>query len=148
MDNALSGFATRVLLIQRKPQLALLTAVAIIVVSSAVAHAQGSGRSDKRESLSIAELRQAIAETQASLGQLPRRLIRETGGTLGHRTHRSDLADNTPWVEVDLGELLEFDRIALVPMTSIDENQKSTDFGFPLRYQITLFDSPADTKGG
>lgn len=131
---------------QRNPQLTLLKAVAIIVVTSAVARAQGSSWSDKRESLSTAELRQAIAETKASLGQLPRRLIRETGGTLGHRTHRSALADNSPWVEVDLGELLEFDLICLIPMTSIDENQKSTDFGFPLRYRITLFDSPTDTK--
>lgn len=134
-------------MIQRKPQLALLAALATIVFTSAAACGQGSGPGDERKSLSIAALRQGIAETKIALSQLPQRLIRETGGTLGHRTHRSNLAENTPWVEVDLGELLEFDLIALIPMTSIDENQKSTDFGFPLRYQITLFDSPAGTKG-
>lgn len=131
-------------MIQRTPKLAVLTTLAMIVVTNAVAYAQAP---EERESLSIAELRQAIAETKASLGHLPQRLIRETGGTLGHRTHRSNLADNTPWVEVDLGELLEFDLVALIPMTSIDEDQKSADFGFPLRYQVTLFDSPAETQG-
>ncbi len=67
MDNVLSGFSTRVLLIQRKPQLELLTAVAMIFVMSAVARAQGSGRSDERESLSIADPGRLIQ-------QLPTRL--------------------------------------------------------------------------
>jgi signal transduction histidine kinase len=97
------------------------------------------------EALSVPELREAIRDIQSALDQLPKRLIRETGGTLGHRTLSGRIKDTQLWLEVDLEKTEPFDLIALIPMVLIDEDQNQSDTGFPARYQITIFDDEDST---
>jgi signal transduction histidine kinase len=97
--------------------------------------------------LSVAELRASIQEIQAALDPLPKRIIRESGGTLGHKSRANQITDQPRWLEVDLGKIEKFDLIALIPVVLIDEDQNQSDIGFPTHYQITIFDDPNDPSG-
>jgi signal transduction histidine kinase len=99
------------------------------------------------ETLSVPELKASIQEVQATLDPLPKRFIRESGGTLGHKTHSKPIRDKHHWLEVDLEKIEKFDLIALIPVVLIDEDQNQSDLGFPARYQITIFDGPNDHSG-
>ena len=116
------------------------------VVSAATIHAEVPPDTQP-ETLSVEELREEIQQTQSALDQLPKRLIRESGGTLGHRTRPGRIKDKTPWLEVDLEEKENFDLIALIPLVQIDEDQNQQDLGFPARYKITVFDNTEDRTG-
>ncbi|WP_435691960.1 histidine kinase [Rubritalea sp.] len=97
--------------------------------------------------LSLSELEKKIASTEEKLNQLPLRLIRESGGTLGVRLYRKNNKPETTWVEVDLLERKIFDSIVLVPAVLIDENQESTNHAFPNKFQIWTYASPDDNVG-
>lgn len=97
--------------------------------------------------LSMAEVEQAIETTQETLDQLPSRLIRESGGTLGFRSNQKVDQPQEAWVEVDLKENRRFDTIVLVPAVIIDENKVISNHIFPERFQIRSYASAEDEIG-
>jgi signal transduction histidine kinase len=126
----------------------LAGAFCLSLASAATVHADPLPPGTNPASLSVQELRHAIQQTQSVLDQLPKRLIRESGGTLGHRTQSNWTKDTKgPWLEVDLGRRENFDLIVLVPMVYIDEDQNQSNVGFPVRYQITTSDDGEEGSG-
>ncbi|MFC5051813.1 ATP-binding protein [Rubritalea spongiae] len=102
---------------------------------------------DSFSHLSIEELKRKIESTQDKLDQLPLRLIRESGGTLGIRPfHKHDLPHKL-WVEVNLQKPQQFDTIVIVPAVMIDEHQTSSNFGFPKNFQIRCYADSKDNTG-
>ena len=93
------------------------------------------------------EIEREIGSTEAKLAQLPRRLIRESGGTLGFRAYQKGNEPERAWVEVDLQESREFDAVVLVPAVIIDETQGSSNFAFPADFQIRIYASLEDPTG-
>ncbi|BDS08290.1 hypothetical protein NT6N_33300 [Oceaniferula spumae] len=97
--------------------------------------------------LSVEELEDAIVATRGKLDRLPLRLVRESGGTLGHRAGLPTNDPESSWVEIDLLENRQFDSIVVVPVVRIDERQTSANFAFPEKFQIRLYSSPEDATG-
>ncbi len=92
----------------------------------------------------LADLKEEIETTRLRLDELPLRLIRESGGTLGFEATRK--GDGT-WVEVDLLETRPFDTIMLIPTVAISESKESSNYGFPDRLQVRIYTRPDDKTG-
>ncbi|MCP5538438.1 MAG: ATP-binding protein [Akkermansiaceae bacterium] len=122
-------------------------ALALVLLASEGMLSAATAAEDSYSELSIEEIEEAIKTTQAELDQLPLRLIRESGGTLGLRINGKDNKPEKSWVEVDLGERRKFDCIMLVPVVFIDENQASSTFAFPRNFQIRSYSSAEDEIG-
>lgn len=124
----------------------LIGAAFALIASLGTLHAKTQGL-DSTSPLSILELEQAIETTQSELDQLPLRLIRESGGTMGFRAYQIKGAGETAWVEVDLQANRQFDTIVVVPAVIIDESKTSSNFAFPRHFQIRGFSSAEDPTG-
>ena len=59
----------------------------------------------------------------------------------GYHSQLSAKQDTAKWVQVDLGESMKLDRLALKPCHD-DFNNIGAGFGFPLRYKIEISDDP------
>ncbi|MDF7800837.1 histidine kinase [Pontiellaceae bacterium B1224] len=92
----------------------------------------------------LAELKEEIESTRIRIDELPLRLIRESGGTLGFEATRN--GDGT-WVEVELRKKQDFDTIVLVPTVTISESKEATNYGFPERIQVRAYASAKDKTG-
>jgi len=97
--------------------------------------------------LSIDELEKEIEATQSKLDQLPQRLIRESGGTLGTQVIRRENEPAKAWIEVDLEDNRSFDSIVIVPAVMIDETTGASNHNFPQDFQIRTYLSKEDQVG-
>lgn len=122
------------------------TAMLTFLFASTILCAE-SPPADSIAQLTIAEIEQEIAHTQATLDQLPRRLIRESGGTLGFRAVGNDHVPEKSWVEIDLLENRKFDSIVVVPAVLLNEYQESANHAFPELFQIRIYATAEDTTG-
>jgi signal transduction histidine kinase len=96
---------------------------------------------------SVADLKTEIETVQSRLDQLPLRLIRETGGTLGFRGQQKKNKTSNAWVEIDLEKTLTFDTVIVVPAVIINESKECTNYAFPTRFQLHIYASPEDQIG-
>ncbi|MDF7825992.1 ATP-binding protein [Pontiellaceae bacterium B12227] len=114
----------------------ILFLLAVLLSST---HAQGTGQPNP-----YADLKEEIETTRIRLDELPLRLIRESGGTLGFEaTRKGDGA----WLAVDLLETRTFDTIMLIPSVQISESKESTNYGFPDRLQVRTYADAKDKTG-
>jgi len=76
-----------------------------------------------------------------SLPTVPRTMSSEG---LGYHSAISELAPTvSKWVQVDLGEPLRFDMVALVPAHATSGGASDTGYGFPVRFRVDIGDDPA-----
>jgi len=59
--------------------------------------------------------------------------------TNGYHSVISDTPDRTEWVQVDLGESVDIDRIVLIPARPTDYKD-TPGFGFPIRWSVSVSD--------
>jgi len=69
-----------------------------------------------------------------------------TSPKYGYHSEISPTADQTKWVQVDLGKQIEIDRVTLLPCYD-DFNSIGAGFGFPVRFKIEVSDDPAFLSG-
>ncbi len=130
-----------------KPGRLFQTALALAISFPHGAQSAAPSRPDSLSRLSVSEIKEEIASTRTRLDQLPRRLIRESGGTLGFGTHLKANKPGNVWVEVDLLETHHFDTLVVVPAVLIDERKAVSNFAFPEHFQIRGYASAEDSTG-
>lgn len=64
------------------------------------------------------------------------------GGGNGYHSALTANADDTKWVQIDLGETREFSSIRLFPARPYNWQEDTPGFGFPVRYRLEASDSP------
>ncbi|RJP21788.1 MAG: hypothetical protein C4527_23015 [Candidatus Omnitrophota bacterium] len=72
----------------------------------------------------------------------PRTLPENHAPHVGYHSQIEKTADNTKWVQIDLGNRKAFDEIILYPVQPFDYS-KNPGFLFPLRFRIDVADDPA-----
>lgn len=73
---------------------------------------------------------------------LPLPAAENTSPQLGWHTPRLPSAGAGVWVQVDLGEVLPIDAIALVPASGQADARGGAGYGFPLRFRVEVADGP------
>lgn len=104
----------------------------------------GSGSADRFARIFSAELRD-IEERQAEiltrLENLPR-LVQSAMQPEMFGYHSGQVGRRPKWVQVDLGESMKPDAVALFPVTVQIENEPVVGYGFPRRFRIDISDDP------
>ncbi|MDQ8183471.1 histidine kinase [Pelagicoccus sp. SDUM812005] len=90
------------------------------------------------EEQSLAFLEQRLSDIEAELDELASYSLRSGVGTKGHRSDGHDDPDHTEWVEIELGEKVAIDQIALVPTILRDTKRGFVDEGFPVAFRIVV----------
>lgn len=88
------------------------------------------------EKRSLAALEQRLADIETELEELASYSLRSGIGSKGHRSIGHADPNHTEWIEIDLGEKVEIDQIALVPTILRDTKRGFVDEGFPIEFRI------------
>lgn len=104
----------------------------------------GSGSADQFARIFSAELRdieERQAEILAELERLPR-LVQSAMQPEMFGYHSGQVKGRQKWVQVDLGEHVKPDAVALFPVTVQIQNEPVVGYGFPRRFRIDISDDP------
>lgn len=104
----------------------------------------GTGSADRFARIFSADLRD-IEERQSEillkLDDLPR-LIQRAMQPEQFGYHSGQVERRQKWVQVDLGERVQPDSVALFPVTVLIDNEPVVGYGFPRRFRIDISDDP------
>jgi alpha-L-rhamnosidase len=64
------------------------------------------------------------------------------GGGNGYHSAMDSNVDVTKWVQIDLGESIEFSAVKLFPARPYNWHEDTPGFGFPVRYRLEASDEP------
>ncbi|MEP2777020.1 MAG: discoidin domain-containing protein [Luteolibacter sp.] len=98
------------------------------------------------ENISVTTLEQKLSSIDRELGKLARYSLRSGYGSVGYRSRFYDNADNTEWIQIDLGKEYPIDQIALVPVIWRENKTGFRADSFPREFQI-LAGNQGDTEG-
>ena len=87
--------------------------------------------------LSLPELEQRLEAIDSELASLARPTLRRGSGSIGFRTKWQRTAEQSEWIEIDLGRALPIDEIALVPILYRDAEEGFRSDAFPETLRIT-----------
>lgn len=90
----------------------------------------------------LVPLEKQLAEVEAELSALPSLNGKLEQRTLGYHSVIMPTADETKWVQVDLGESREIEQILLIPAHVKYGNHPGPGFGFPPRFKVEIADTP------
>ncbi|MDF7806434.1 histidine kinase [Pontiellaceae bacterium B12219] len=88
------------------------------------------------EKLSLPELEQRLADTDAELEQLASYTLRGGTGSLGYRSKTHNNPSAREWVEIEFGEEVAVDQVILVPALWRAANDGLLAEGFPTAFRI------------
>lgn len=93
---------------------------------------------DSSDDLSTSQLEERLATIDTELDHLARYSLRSGHGTIGWRSQTHDTAQQTEWIQIDLGAELAIDQIVLVPALMRNAESGYQAEGFPIEFKVMV----------
>ncbi len=91
-------------------------------------------------SSNVRELDNCLVELLDELSTIPQSDNSKTGSRLGWHSKVLHSPNDSVWIQVDLGQRLPLDCVALVPALGATQDDSGPGYGFPLRFRIEISD--------
>lgn len=89
----------------------------------------------------LRDLEEAQEDIVAQLDALPR-IVRESQRVSGFGYHSGTLKKRPKWIQIDMGEIVSPDAVALFPVTAEFDDETVYGYGFPRNFRVDISDDP------